>query len=158
MAGPRRPARYRQEPRVNIGIICYASVGGSGVVANTRIVSQLSGDAGGVGTYALSIPNQSVGSGSLTVTYGVINVTAVSSGTIAAGDTVAGTGGGGVAAGSTISQFGTGSGGTGTYYTGNTQTVSSTSLTIGQTTETKWYAMSAGLAGELVKISDHPLG
>lgn len=140
------------------GGLLTGTVGGSGVIANTRIVGQLSGTTGGVGTYALSIPNQSVGSGTLTETYGILNVSAVASGTLAVGDTVAGTGGGGVAAGTTISQLGTGAGGGGTYYVGNTQTVSSTTLTIGQTTETKWYAMSAGGPGELVKISDQPLG
>src|SRR3982750_4755820 len=33
MAAPDAPALRRQEPIVNIGIICYASVGGSGIVA-----------------------------------------------------------------------------------------------------------------------------
>ena len=145
------------EPLVN-GALLSGTVGGSGVVSGTRIVSQLSGTIGGVGTYALSIPNQSVGSGALTATYGILNVTAVGSGTLGVGDAVSGTGGGGVTAGSVITQLGTGSGGTGTYYVNNTQTVSSTTITLGQVTETKWIAMSAALAGELCKISDHPLG
>lgn len=145
------------QPIVN-GALLTGTVGGSGVVTGTRIVSQLSGTTGGVGTYAINPPGQSVGSGTLTVTYGIMNVTAVGSGTLAVGDTVTGTGGGGVTAASVITQLGTGSGGTGTYYVNNTQTVSSTTITLGQVTETKWYAMSYGAPNELVKISDHPLG
>lgn len=137
------------------GALLTGTVGGSGVIANTRIVGQLSGTTGGVGTYALSIPNQEVGSGTLTATYGIMNVTAVSSGTLAVGDQVTGTAG---VTTTSISQLGTGSGGTGTYYVGITQTAASQTLTIGQTVETKWVAMSAGAPGELVKISDHPLG
>jgi hypothetical protein len=57
-----------------------------------------------------------------------------------------------------IGQLGTGLGATGTYYVNNTQTVSSTTITLGQVTETKFYAMSAGVAGDLIKISDHPTG
>lgn len=140
------------------GGILSGTVGGSGVVAGTQVVGQLSGTVGGVGTYAISPPNQAVGSGTLTEVYGILNVSAVASGTLAVGDAVSGTGGGGVTAGTVIGQLGTGLGATGTYYVNNTQTVSSTTITLGQVTETKWYAMSAGLAGEIVKISDHALG
>ena len=137
------------------GGLLTGTVGGSGVIANTRIVSQLSGTTGGVGTYALSIPNQLVGSGTLTETYGIMTVSAVSSGTLSVGDTVTGTAG---VTATSITQLGTGAGGAGTYYVGHTQTAGSQTLTIGETTETKWVAMSAGGPGELVKISDHPLG
>jgi len=141
-----------------LGALLSGTVGGSGVVANTHIVSQLSGTTGGTGVYTVDTPNQQVGPGSLTVTYGILNVTAVGSGTLSVGDSLSGTGGGGVAAGTYISALGTGAGGLGTYYVNNTQTVSSTTITLGQVTETKFIAMSAGLPGELVKISDHPLG
>lgn len=143
------------QPIVN-GALLTGTVGGSAVVTGTRVIAQLSGTTGGVGTYAISPPGQSVGSGTLTATYGIMNVTAVGSGTLAVGDTVSGTGGGGVAAGSFISQLGTGSSGTGTYYINNTQSVTATTITLGQVTETNWTAVSFAAVGELVKITDHP--
>lgn len=127
--------------------------------AGTQIVAQLSGSVGAVGTYSLNIPEQTVGAAgsatNFTATYGVLTVSAVSSGTVGVGGTVTGTG---VSAGTTITALGTGTGGTGTYIVNNSQTDSSSSLTIGEFVQTKWIAMSAGNPGELVKITDHPLG
>lgn len=133
--------------------------GGTGIVTNTTIVTQLSGTTGGVGTYAVNIGEQTVASASLTGSYGLLTVATMVSGTLGIGDTLSGTGGGGVTAGTYISQLGTGTGGTGTYYVSPTQTVSvGTLITFALNVETKWIAMSGGLAGELVKISDHALG
>jgi hypothetical protein len=134
------------------GALLYGTVAGSGVIANTRIVSQLSGTAGSTGTYALSIPEQLVLSGTLSLSYGILTVSAVSSGTIENGALVSGTG---VAASppfSHITQLGTG--GTGTYYLDVTQAMSSSALTLGNTIETRFYALSSGQAGEVVKMSD----
>lgn len=132
-----------------------ATVTGTGVSTGTTIVSQLSGTPGGVGTYSVNPPEQTVASTTLTATYGTLTVSAVSSGTVTNGGLV---GGSGVTAGTVITALGTGAGATGTYIVNKTQTVGSEALTIGQTVETKWVAMSSGLPGELVKISDHLLG
>lgn len=131
--------------------------GGTGIVLGTRIVSQLSGTIGGVGTYAVNFPNQSVASALLTGTYGLLTVSAVGSGNLEVGDALAS--GTALTAGSTITALGTGTGLTGTYLVTPAQN-STPALTIVSTdyVETKWYARSAGANGELVKISDHPTG
>lgn len=131
-------------------------ISGTGVASGTQIVAQLSGTAGGVGTYALSIPEQTVTSESMTGAYGTFTAASGLSGTFGVGDTLSGTG---VTAGATITALGTGQGGLGTYIVSPSQTVSSETITAGAiNVETKWYCMSPGLPGELVKISDHPLG
>lgn len=146
---------------VNSGTIVNGALlsgtGGGGVASGTRIVSQLSGVAGGVGTYAVSIPAQTVTSTTITGTYGVLTVTAVGSGTLGVGNVLSGTGGGGVTAGTTITQLGTGTGLTGTYYVNTTQTVTSTTIGAALASETKWYAVSAALPGELIKIDNTPI-
>jgi hypothetical protein len=53
-----------------------------GVASGTQIVSQLTGTAGGVGTYSVSIGEQSVASTTVSETYGTLTVTAVGSGTL----------------------------------------------------------------------------
>lgn len=127
-----------------------SSLSGTGVAAGTKIVGQISGTTGGVGTYAVNPPNQTVASTTISSTYGLMTVTALGTGTVGIGDPVSGTG---VTAGSTVTALGTGTGGTGTYIVDPTQTVGSTTLTLGTSSETLWYATSAGLVGELVKIS-----
>lgn len=145
---------------IPVGALVYGTIGGSGVTAGTFIVSQLTGaTSGGPGTYALSIPEQQVasvnGTGNFSVTWGILTVSVVSSGTVTVGGSIGGTG---VSANTVVTALGTGTGNTGTYYVNNTQAMGSSSLTIGQNVQTKWIAMSAGNPGELVKISDHPLG
>jgi hypothetical protein len=131
-----------------------SGTGGGGVTSGTKIVGQLSGSAvGGVGTYALNISSQTVTSTTITAAAGTLTVTAVGSGALQLGDVLSGTGGGGVTSGTTITQLLTGTGGTGTYIVDPTQSVSSTTITSATTIETKFIAMSSGLAGELVKIS-----
>jgi len=132
-----------------------AGTGGGGVATGTRITSQLSGTIGGVGTYAVSIPNQTVTSTTITGSYGLLTVSAVGSGTVDVGGLVTGTG---ATVGTLVTALGTGTGGTGTYIVTPSQAMSSSALTIGNNVETKWIAMSPGLAGELIKISSHPLG
>src|SRR6185503_14015485 len=110
------------------------------ITTGTKIVSQVSGTVGGVGTYRVDKPEQTVGSTTISVTYGLMNVTGVSSGTLGVGDLLSGSGGG-ITSGTRISQLGTGAGGTGTYYVDTTQTVSSTSITAGVNVETKFIAM-----------------
>lgn len=135
-----------------------AGTAGAGVATGTKIVSQLSGTVGGVGTYAVDIPGQTIPSGTITMTYGLLTVSAVGSGELDIGSLVSGTG---VASGAAtnITALGTGTGGTGTYVVNRTQAMSSSALTIGNTVETPWYCCSPGAAGALVKISRlNPLG
>ena len=135
--------------------------GGGGVATGTQIVAQLSGTVGGVGVYATNTPEQSTTPANtafagMTLTAGVLNVTAVSSGTLSVGDTLVGAGGTALVTGTTITALGTGSGNTGTYIVNATQTVGSTAITANTTYETNWYARSMGAAGELIKISSTP--
>jgi len=71
-----------------------------------------------------------IGTGSISGT--TLNISAVTSGTLAVGSVVAGTG---VTFGTTITAFGSGSGGTGTYTVNKSQTTSSTTITTGGSTE-----------------------
>lgn len=128
---------------------------GTGVATGTRVVSQISGTAGGVGTYAVSIPNQTVASTTISETYGTFTAASALSGTFQVGGVLSGTG---VTAGTTITALGTGTGGLGTYIVDTTQTASSTTITATTNVETKYFAISSGAAGELVKISSHALG
>jgi hypothetical protein len=84
-----------------------------------------------------------------------LTVSAVTSGALAVGQPITGTG---VTAGTVITALGTGTGGVGTYTVNNTQTVASEALTTSGGVETKWYAMSIGNAGELIKMSSTALG
>lgn len=147
------------------GNILTVTAVGSGVVrpgatltalaaAGTKIVSQLSGTPGGIGTYSLSIPEQTVASGTITMTYGTMTVTAVATGAVAVNQTLAGTG---VVAGTRVTQFISGTGGTGTYAVDNNTVVGSTAdIAANSNVETLFRAKSAGAAGELVKISNWP--
>jgi hypothetical protein len=137
---------------LNVGAVL---TGGTGLVTNTTVVSQLSGTTGGVGSYSVNIPEQTVASASLTGTYGLLTVTGTPTGTLAVGQTLSGSG---ITAGTYISAMGTGAGGSGTYYVSPSQTVGAITVTFASNVETKWFAMSGGLPGELVKISSHPLG
>lgn len=134
---------------------------GTGVATGTAISSQLlpllAGETvGGIGRYYVSIPEQTVASTTISETYGLLTVGGTVAGVFGIGQVIAGTG---VTAGSVITAPGTGTGGAGTYIVSPTQTVSSTSISVSAiNVETKWIAMSSGLAGETVKISDKPLG
>jgi hypothetical protein len=127
-----------------------SGTGGGGVTSGTKVVGQLSGTTGGVGTYALNI-TQTVTSTTITAAAGVLTV-ANGTGVLAVGDVIAGSG---VTSGTTITAFGTGTGTmSGTYIVDPTQTAASTAITANTTTETNYVARSSGLAGELVKISN----
>lgn len=130
-------------------VVAGAAISGTGISSGTNIVSQLTGTVGGIGTYAVSIPEQTVASTTVSGTYGTMTVSAMSSGTIAVGGLV-----GGASASTFITALGTGAGGTGTYILNNTQTVGSGALTSTTNVETSWVAQSIGGPGELVKISN----
>lgn len=128
-----------------------------GFPTTPKVVSQLSGTDGGAGVYTLDKSNLGTGSdsGAVTGAYGLLNVSAVSSGVLGVGDVLSGTG---VTTGTTITALKTGTGGTGTYYVDPTQAMSSSALTVSLAVETKWYAMSPAAPGQVFKMSDHPLG
>lgn len=141
-------------------VVAGGAISGSGIASGSKVVSQLTpllaGEtAGGVGRYYVNIDEQTVTSTTVSGTYGTLTVSAVGSGTLGVGQVISGSG---VTSGTTITQLGTGAGGTGTYIVDPTQTVGSESLTTVLDVETKWIAMSTGLAGELIKISAQPLG
>lgn len=111
--------------------------------------------ANGTVTFAASgnPPAGASATGSISGT--TLTVTGVTSGTLAVGQPLSGTG---VTAGTTITALGTGTGGVGTYTVSQSQTVASETLTTTSGIETKWYAMTSANAGELVKMSNTPLG
>lgn len=128
---------------------------GTGVATGTQIVSQASGTAGGIGTYYVSIPEQTVASTTISETYGTFTAASGATGAFGIGQVLSGTG---VTAGTKVTALGTGTGGVGTYIVSPTQTAGSTTISAAGNVETKWIAMSSGLPGEIIKISDHPLG
>lgn len=143
-------------------VVAGATLSGTGVATNTQVVSQLlpllTGEAlGGVGRYAVSIPEQSVAAGTaIAGTYGTFTAASALTGTFGVGQALVGTN---VVAGTTITALGTGVGGLGTYIVNNNTVVASTAVTtVGANVETKWFARSSGLPGEIVKISSQPLG
>lgn len=91
------------------------------VVAGTQILAQLSGTAGGVGTYQVSNSN-TVLSTAMTASGAGLTLTGVTTGVLVVGETLT-TGGAG-----TVIARGTGTGGTGTYVVDTAQTVGSTTI------------------------------
>lgn len=141
-------------------IVAGALITGAGIPAGTKVVAQVSGSvAGGVGSYSLNIGELNIPIETMTFSYGLMTITAVgaASGPFAVGDVVSGTGLA-VSGVTRITQLGTGTGGAGTYYVDPSQGAGSGTINAIANVETKWVAMSGGLAGELVKISDHLLG
>lgn len=106
-------------------IVNGTAVSGGTVLASTFVLGQVSGTAGGVGTYAVNLA-QTVASTALTGAYGTMTVSAMTSGAFAVGQQISGTS---VVAGTQITQLGTGTGQTGTYFVNNNTVVSSTTIT-----------------------------
>jgi hypothetical protein len=111
------------------------------VVPGTTITGQLSGTAGGVGAYSVNI-SQIAASSALTVSGGGLTVSAVTSGTLAVGQTLSGTG---IAAGTVITGSGTGTGGIGTYAISQPSTASGATVTASGGT----FTVSAVASGSL---------
>jgi hypothetical protein len=101
------------------------TLAGTGVDPSTSIVGQLSGTLGGIGTYTVSI-SQTAASTALTMSGGGLTVSAVTTGTLAVGQSLSGTG---IVAGSVITGLGTGTGGTGTYAISQPSTASAAAVT-----------------------------
>lgn len=129
------------------------TISGTNVASGTQILSQLTGTAGGVGTYLVSIPEQTVASTTISGTYGLLTVgTLTTTPVFAVGDTLNATGS--VVAGTQITQLVTGSGGTGsTLVVNNNTIVSSQTISAQSNVETPWFALNSALPGEIVKIS-----
>ena len=133
-----------------------ATISGTGIASGTQIVSQLSGTAGAIGTYSVSIPEQTVASTTVSGTYGTLTLGATPSGQFPIGALLSGSG---VAAGSYVTAYiaGSGSANGNTLVVNNNTVVASTTITATTNVATKWQAMSGAAAGELVKISSWPL-
>lgn len=101
------------------------TIAGGGVDPNTAIVSQLTGTAGSTGTYQVSI-SQTIPSVPMTMSGGGLTVSGVTTGTLAVGQTISGTG---ITTGTTITGLGTGTGGTGTYTLSMPSTASGATVT-----------------------------
>jgi Protein of unknown function (DUF3383) len=121
-------------------IVNGAAISGTGVTASTVVSNQLSGTAGGIGTYAVSI-SQTVASTTVSGTYGTLTVGGTLTGSFAVGQTITG---GTVTAGTIITQLGTGTGGAGTYFVNLTQTVASAALTGTGTVATVTFDSTSG--------------
>lgn len=132
-----------------------ATISGTNVASGSQIASQLSGTTGGVGTYALNIGEQAVASTAISGTYGLLTIGGTVAGTFGTGGLISGTG---TAAGTYITAPISGSGGAGTYVVNNNTAVSSTAISATTNVQTKFFAMSSGAPGELVKITSHTLG
>jgi len=122
---------------VSSGVIAVGDiVQGSGVTSVTTVTALGTG-TGGVGTYVVD-KTQLVASTSITTLSKTLRITAVSFGSIAVGQSVAGSG---VTGGTTIAALGTGTGGVGTYTVNTAQQFASTSLTL---TTTVTFAATTG--------------
>ena len=129
---------------------------GTGVATGTQIVNQLTGTAGGVGTYTVTPRDQTIISETIAWTYGLLTIGGTVTGTFAVGQTVSGSG---ITANTTmITALGTGTGGAGTYIVNLTQTVNSEAIDTYSNTETGWYCRSFGQPGDVVKISSRAMG
>ena len=129
------------------------TIAGTGVPAGTTIVSQTSGTTGGAGVYVTSAITTA--SAATVTSFGIVlNVTAVSSGTLNIGDAVTGTG---VPANAVIaSQVSGATGGVGVYTISIAATAyaASTAVTVvGGILHPNWKCKSIAAVGELVKIS-----
>lgn len=108
---------------VTSGIVVRGALITVGAASGTTVESQLSGAAGGIGTYAVSTSQVVAAGTTLDFTYGQMTVSAVASGTLSVGQTLSGSAP--VTANTIITQLGTGVGLAGTYYVNLTQTASS---------------------------------
>lgn len=130
--------------------------GGAGFPTGATVVAQLTGTAGSTGNYQLSAAGSAyTASASGVTTFGnVLDVTAISSGTLAVGDPVSGTG---IPTNATISSQVSGTaGGIGIYTVTVPATAYAASTTVTATggVLTSWLAESAAAVGELAKISN----
>jgi hypothetical protein len=130
------------------------TLSGTGVVTGTQIVERITGTTN-VGTWRVNIGEQTATSTTISETYGLLTIGGTVVSGVAVGQSV---GGSGVTAGTTVTTLGTGTGGAGTYIVSPTQVISSQAIYTGTNVQTKWFAISSGLPGEVVRCSSQPLG
>lgn len=130
-----------------------ATISGTNVASGSIVLNQLTGTTGGVGTYTVSIPEQTAASTTISGTYGLMTIgTLTTTPAFAVGQTL--TVSGSVVAGTQITANVTGSGGSsGTMVVNNNTVVSSQTISSVGNVETPFYALNSALAGEVVKIS-----
>jgi hypothetical protein len=105
------------------------TLSGTGVTSGTTVIAYGTA-SGGVGSYGVSIA-QTISPTTISATSNVLNITAVTAGSIAVGQIVQGTG---VTSVTTVTALGTGTGGVGTYVVSQSQLVASTAITTISTT------------------------
>lgn len=133
------------------------TITGTNVPAGT-VITGVGAVVAGVGTYTVStLPTTAVAAATLTANDSTLTVASGLTGTLAVGELVQ-DGGVNIAAGTYVEASISGTGGLGTYFVTNSQTVASQTCTVNAGTETKWYAMSVGAPGELVIMSAQALG
>ena len=135
-------------------VVKGATVAGTGVTGSPQIASQLSGTAGGIGVYLLTVSQQkTIASESISGTYGTMTVGTMTVGTqFSVGQTL--TNSGGVTAGTQLTQLLTGTGNAGSTFAVNvSQTITTQTIVALSAAETKFYATSSAQVGGLVKIS-----
>lgn len=135
-------------------VVRGATISGTGISGSPQISAQLSGTAGGVGVYLISVSQQSnIASETISGTYGTMTVGTMTVGTgFSVGQTLVV--GGSVVAGTNITQLLTGTGGNGsTFAVSNNTVVGSQSISAVGNVETKWFAASSAQPGGLVKIT-----
>ena len=145
-----------------------AIVSGTGVATGTYIVAQLTGTTGAAGTYAVNIPEQTVASTAITVTPSIFTPGTMQAGTVTVGGVVVASGvNGGTTYTTTSATTGTIAGMVVAYaITGGTTwslapafglaaagTLTSGTVVTSTNVETKWYALTAAAASELVRCS-----
>jgi hypothetical protein len=115
-----------------------STISGTGIAAGTQIVSQAGGAPGGIGTYYVSIPEQTVASTAVAGTYGLLTIGGTVVPGFAVGQTITG---GSVVAGTQITAPITGTGGAGTYAVNNNTVVGSTAISVASiNVETNYFA------------------
>ena len=151
-------------------------VAGVGIATGATILSQINGTAGAAGNYGLynagTAFSVAVTAETITSPIGLMTIggtVATTAGTFGVGNTLSGGPSAGtaitataaqntVATGFNVASTLTGIGAAGTYLVNPGQTYASAAINTVTSTETKWYALSVGQVGELVKMSSYPLG
>lgn len=125
-----------------VGLISVGdTIAGAGVAAGTKIVQQLGGTPGGNGTYQTTVSG-TASTASCTASSNVLDVTNVSSGTLAAGQSISGAG---LTEVVITGQLGGATGGIGTYsISGSPQQVASESMTSEATPVTVTFDSQSG--------------
>jgi len=134
-----------------------STLSGTGVTGAPIILSQLTGTPGGAGTYNIGGPSQTVAAVTMSTTGSILDVTAITSGTLVAGQVIKGSG---IAGGTAIVSQITGAvGSTGTYLLNlNSFTVGSESMTGNGTTLVTTSVTGTIIIGDTLTGTNIPVG